>query len=93
MARPPWLLGIVADDRPFLMAVERLHGRIDVQPSSRNRLSLACQPCPAFVHSEAVLAVYVVGTFLLVLVAFTAGLLCVLLKLKRTQHRSLKTRS
>ena len=31
MARPPWLLGIVADDRPFLMAVERLHGRIDVE--------------------------------------------------------------
>ena len=31
MARPPWLLEIVADDRPFLMAVERLHGRIDVE--------------------------------------------------------------
>ena len=31
MARPPRLLGIVANDRPFLMAVERLHGRIDVE--------------------------------------------------------------
>jgi hypothetical protein len=31
MAWSPWLFGIVADDRPFLMAVDRLHGRIDVE--------------------------------------------------------------
>jgi len=31
MARPPWLLWIVADDRPFLMAIEWLHGCVDVE--------------------------------------------------------------
>jgi len=31
MARPPGLLGVVANHRAFLMAVEWLHSRIDVE--------------------------------------------------------------
>lgn len=31
MPRPPWLLGIVANNRAFPTTVKQLHGRIDVE--------------------------------------------------------------
>ena len=36
---------------PFTRRRNMITRRCRLQPSSRNRLSLACQPCPAFVHS------------------------------------------
>ena len=54
MARTPGLLGVVAQDRPFLMAIERLDRRIDVQDPGlgEQRLDAKCkmlaQPCRAF---------------------------------------------
>jgi hypothetical protein len=51
MARPPWLLGIVADDCPFLMAVERLYGRIDVEyPRLREKRRRAIIEMPTHPH-------------------------------------------
>ena len=45
MARTPGLLGVVAQDRPFLMAIERLDRRIDVQDPGlgEQRLDAKCK--------------------------------------------------
>ena len=54
MARTPGLLGVVAQDRPFLMAIERLDRRIDVQDPGLGeqwldaKCKMLAQPCRAF---------------------------------------------
>src|ERR1019366_6576221 len=57
MARTPWLLGIVANNRAFLMAIKRLHGRIDVEyprlGKERRRAVIKVPPQP---HRALILA-------------------------------------